>query len=101
MCHGSDLPAIWRPYASIGANFTAGEEAMAIGMEQYWANFAATGDPNKGAFPPAVAWPAYTAAARQTLAIDATSDAASFVVTPGWRAPTCAWWDISVGYSVY
>ena len=60
--------------------------------ENYWTNFAKTGDPNGAGLP---AWPAFTPASRQTLVIgDETKAMADFrrgqvgVIEAGWNKRT-------------
>ena len=42
-----------------GRNFTKQEEFMVEAIQGYWANFVVSGDPNVGASPPPLQWPAF------------------------------------------
>jgi len=63
----------------------AGSEAVGVGMNAYWAQFAKTGDPN-GTDDPAE-WPAFTADADKRLQLDA-----DWNVVDDFRSEECAFW---------
>ncbi len=46
VCHGSELPILWRTQVLRGYNFTQEEQQLSDAMTNYWSNFAYTGDPN-------------------------------------------------------
>ena len=100
MCHGSDLPALFlpteKPDPSFGT-YTPGEWQLGLIMQQYYSNFAATGAPGVPAG--GIAWPAYTAATRQTMNYQ-TADAGGLSLLSSVRADYCAYWD-SFGYQIY
>ncbi|XP_072030866.1 cAMP-regulated D2 protein-like [Amphiura filiformis] len=46
VCHGSELPLLWRSQSLRGFNFTEEEQQLADAMNNYWSNFVHTGNPN-------------------------------------------------------
>jgi para-nitrobenzyl esterase len=63
----------------------ADSEKVGSVMNQYWAEFARTGDPNGSDLP--TAWPAFSAEADKRLQFDA-----NFQVVDSFRAKECAFW---------
>ena len=98
VCHGSDLPELFHPHDAAIASFTAEEDALALSMQRYISNFAATGVPGDGGT--GVTWPAYDAATRRTLNYEVAS-LGGVSVLEGWRAKECDWWDAGPGYLIW
>ncbi len=46
VCHGSELPFVWRTVSLRDYKFTKEEQQLADSITNYWGNFAHTGDPN-------------------------------------------------------
>jgi para-nitrobenzyl esterase len=86
--HAAELSYIFR---FAGYTLTTAQQAFSDQMIKYWANFAATGNPNGSGVP---AWPAYTAAndTFQNLAVGAIAPITSFT-----SDHKCAFWS-SIGY---
>jgi para-nitrobenzyl esterase len=85
--HGAELVYLFPSvFASRGLVYTDDDRALAAQMIGYWARFAATGDPNGGG---ALAWPRYTAATDQHLAIDVVPRVAGQL-----RRAQCDIWDL-------
>lgn len=99
VCHGSDLPQLFlpteKPSPAFG-NYTDAEWALGLAMQQFYANFAASGVPGEVG---GVAWPAYNAGTRQSLNYQ-TSDAGGITVASSVRSEFCSFWD-ALGYNIY
>lgn len=84
--HGSELVYLFPSvFASRGLVYSDEDRALAQLMIGYWARFAATGDPNGNG---ALAWPAYSSATDQHLAIDVSPSVGSRL-----RRAQCDTWD--------
>jgi para-nitrobenzyl esterase len=77
--HGAEVPYV---FGSLGAGAAAGDRDISAAMEQYWTNFAKTGNPNGAGLPP---WPVFDAAARGYLEF---TDGGP-VAREGLRRPFC------------
>jgi len=60
--HGSEVPYVFGTLA--GPRYNATDQQVSAAMQQYWTNFAKTGDPNEGKLP---RWPKFDPAARAYL----------------------------------
>ncbi|HEY2843235.1 MAG TPA: carboxylesterase family protein, partial [Bryobacteraceae bacterium] len=65
-----------------GANYAQADRDLSDAMQQYWTNFAKTGDPNGGGLP---LWPKFDAAARGYIEFTDSGPAAR----EGLRRPYC------------
>lgn len=84
--HGLDLPFVFH---HLTVNFytpTAGENALADAIENYWTRFAASGDPNGGSD---VSWPLYDATKDSVLLLEDPIVAGGPV-----RSKQCDFWDL-------
>jgi para-nitrobenzyl esterase len=81
--HGAELPYVF----GIGnARWVSADRELSQAMQAYWANFAATGDPNRGSpSAPTPSWPAFTPASKPYL--EFTDDGPR--VSAGLRRPFC------------
>lgn len=72
--HSDDIEYVFGTLDSRpGAVFTPADRALTDEIQQYWTNFARTGDPNSTGLP---AWPVYKPTDYQVMRLDATSSAA-------------------------
>jgi carboxylesterase type B len=60
--HGSEIPYVMGSLTSVKQAWTDNDQKIADMMTQYWANFAATGDPNDKGLPE---WPVYKQGAKK------------------------------------
>ena len=68
--HSAELAYVFGTQASIQRPWTERDQALAEQMQQYWTNFAKTGDPNGAGLP---AWPRFDAAQPEVMQLgDAT-----------------------------
>jgi para-nitrobenzyl esterase len=90
--HGSELPYVFGTLSIAGREASAGkgsapkydatDAAVSAQMQQYWTNFAKTGDPNGGSLPK---WPKFDPAARPYMDLTAQGPA----VREGLRREAC------------
>jgi para-nitrobenzyl esterase len=85
--HGSELPYVFGTLSSVGPgpnrpNYSATDAAVSGQMQQYWTNFAKTGNPNGGPLPQ---WPKFDPAARAYIDLTATGP----VAREGLRREAC------------
>ncbi len=76
--HGSELPYVFGTLSSVGPgpnrpNYAATDATVSGQMQQYWTNFAKTGNPNGGPLPQ---WPKFDPAARAYMDLTANSPVA-------------------------
>jgi para-nitrobenzyl esterase len=62
--HSAELPYV---FGIANARWIAVDRDISQQMQTYWANFAATGDPNRGSSASVPAWPRFTTSTRQYL----------------------------------
>jgi para-nitrobenzyl esterase len=82
--HGSELPYVFGTLgrAAAGPKYDAVHQEISAAMQQYWTNFAKTGDPNGGSLP---RWPRFAPAARAYLDFTSSGPAAK----EGLRRQAC------------
>jgi para-nitrobenzyl esterase len=85
--HGSELPYVFGTLLAAGhgasqSNYDATDAAVSSQMEQYWTNFAKSGNPNGGSLPQ---WPKFDAAARAYMDLTANGP----VAREGLRREAC------------
>jgi para-nitrobenzyl esterase len=79
--HAEDVPYVFGPVS--GERFDAVDYAISDAVQQYWTNFAKTGNPNgRGKLPK---WPAFDASSRGYLEISARGP----ILKAGLRRPFC------------
>jgi para-nitrobenzyl esterase len=88
--HGFEIPHVFGTLASAGRAkngpaYNATDEAVSDQMQQYWTNFAKSGDPNGGTLPQ---WPQFDSAARGYLELTAEGP----VSREGLRRAACDLW---------
>jgi para-nitrobenzyl esterase len=79
--HAQDVPYVFGPLA--GSLFDAADYSISDSVQQYWTNFAKTGDPNGKGSP--VKWPRFDAGAREYLEISSQGP----VARKDLRRPFC------------
>ena len=77
--HGAEVSYV---FGRLGANYTDVDRELSSAMQQYWTNFAKTGNPNGAGMP---AWPKFDAASRGYM--EFTDDGPSS--REGLRRPFC------------
>jgi para-nitrobenzyl esterase len=77
--HGAEVGYV---FGALGANYAQADRDLSDAMQQYWTNFAKTGDPNGGGLP---LWPKFDAAARGYIEFTDSGPAAR----EGLRRPYC------------
>jgi len=82
--HAGEIPYVFGTMSTI-PNFMpdAEDEALSAAIQQYWARFAATGDPNGGG---ALVWPSYTTTDPYLLFED------PLTVSAGYHLANCDFW---------
>ena len=93
-CHMSEIPFVFgNDVPCLNATFTPDEQTLAKGMMQFWTNFAANGDPNKG---PSIEgwpeWPVWEATDQPDFMLDMPP------VVQHDMADICPFWD-AIGYT--
>ncbi|HSP66375.1 MAG TPA: carboxylesterase family protein, partial [Bryobacteraceae bacterium] len=77
--HGAEVGYV---FGTLGANYAQADRDLAEAIQQYWTNFAKTGDPNGGSLPK---WPKFDAAARGYIEFTDSGP----VAREGLRRPFC------------
>ena len=77
--HGAEVSYV---FGNLGANYVALDREISAAMQQYWTNFAKTGDPNGPSLPK---WPKYDAASRGYIEFTDNGP----VARQGLRRPYC------------
>jgi para-nitrobenzyl esterase len=77
--HGAEVSYV---FGRLGANYAAADRDLSAAMEQYWTNFAKTGDPNGAGVPP---WPKFDSTARGYMEFTDNGP----VAREGLRRPFC------------
>jgi para-nitrobenzyl esterase len=77
--HGAEVSYV---FGNLGTNFAGPDRDISATMQQYWTNFAKTGDPNGGNLPK---WPKFDAAARGFIEFTDNGP----VAREGLRRPFC------------
>jgi len=77
--HGAEVSYV---FGNLGPNYAATDREISTAMQQYWTNFAKTGDPNGTGMPK---WPKYDAAARGFIEFTDNGP----VAREGLRRPYC------------
>ena len=77
--HGAEVPFV---FGNLNANYVAPDRDISAAIQQYWTNFAKTGDPNGSGLPP---WPKFDAAAHGFLEFTDSGPLAR----EGLRRPFC------------
>jgi len=77
--HGAEVSYV---FGNLNANYTAPDHEISAAMQQYWTNFAKTGDPNGAGLPK---WPKYDAASRAYIEFTDNGP----VAREGLRRPFC------------
>ena len=85
--HGSELPYVFGTLSLAGrggspSRYEAADTAVSGQMQQYWTNFAKTGNPNGGSLPQ---WPKFDATARAYMDLTANGP----VAREGLRREAC------------
>jgi para-nitrobenzyl esterase len=77
--HGAEVPYV---FGRLGANYAAADRDLSAAMQQYWTNFAKTGNPNGANLPP---WPKFDVAAHGYMEFTDSGP----VSREGLRKPFC------------
>jgi para-nitrobenzyl esterase len=77
--HGAEVSYV---FGNLNANYAGPDRDISAAMQQYWTNFAKTGDPNGAGLPK---WPKYDAAARGYIEFTDSGP----VAREGLRRPFC------------
>jgi para-nitrobenzyl esterase len=77
--HGAEVSYV---FGNLGANYAAPDREISAAMQQYWTNFAKSGDPNGGSLPK---WPKFDSAARGFIEFTDNGP----VAREGLRRPFC------------
>ena len=71
--HGAELPYLFGQLDPASGNWTDGDHQLSSAIQQYWTNFARTGNPHAAELVP---WPAFDASHHQELELDTAPHAA-------------------------
>lgn len=89
-CHADELPLLFHVDRPFGFTFTPAQDALSQAIIGYWAEFAASLNPNGGVRP---TWPRFTRDGLEYLILDTPISTA---VNP---VPNCDFWD-EIGYEI-
>lgn len=82
--HATEIPYVFNTVQARYADaLTANDKAMAAQVQQYWVNFAKTGNPNAEGLPD---WPVYDTKSDQILLFSANGAPATAAVADPWKA---------------
>lgn len=82
--HATEIPYVFNTVQARYADaLTANDKAMAAQVQQYWVNFARTGNPNAAGLPD---WPVYDAKSDQILLFSANGAPETAAVADPWKA---------------
>lgn len=68
--HGVELPYVFGEFSPDAANWTNGDQELASTIQQYWTNFAKSGNPNGAGLP---RWPMFDRERRQVMNLGLTT----------------------------
>lgn len=92
VCHAEELPILFGTPPLAGFNFTTEEIALSNLMQDYWTNFARTGNPNQGLNTPSLSWPRFNPKEMENLRFATPSE-----IEKNWDITACNFFD-KIGY---
>ena len=89
--HGAELAYVFGNFVPPGWPWTDADRKLSVKVQQYWVNFATSGDPNGPGLPP---WPTFDPAKDSVLHIDSTISAGP----PPFRKNYAFWDKVAAGW---